>query len=96
MSRHIYETAFDSNNEVINVGKLSLPSGEVVAVDPFFCADAVRFQSKVTRGDYAVKLCAVDSPQWGQRIALARIVFSPGAEAASFEKALKESTDSAG
>lgn len=96
MNHLSYEEAFNAAQQVINIGKLHLPSGKVAACDPFFCASAVPFSLKVSPGDYEVQLRSVDSPEWGQRIALARILFTPGKRAIAFEKALKEGTDSSG
>src|SRR6185369_5856681 len=80
--------------DVIDLGKLHLPSGQIAACDPYFCSSAVPFVRAVRPGDYQVQLCRVNSSEWGLRIALARIVFLPGKRAMSFEKAMMESTGS--
>ena len=93
MNSSIYEKAFTSVNEVIYIDKLHIPSGKVVACDPFLCGIAVPFGRKVSPGNYEVRLCKVDSPKWGTRIAIAEILFQPGKKIVLFEKAIKEFTD---
>jgi len=96
MNNLIYEEAFSSMHQVITVGKLHLPSGKVVACDPYFCDSAVPFLRKVIPGNYEVQLYMINSREWGRRIALARIVFTPAKRAVAFEKAVHEFTDSNG
>ena len=91
-----YDKAFASRYEVITIGKLHVPSGRIVACDPYFCASAVPFSRQVSAGDYDVQLCKVDSREWGQRVALARILFTSSKKAVSFENALQEFTHSGG
>jgi Protein of unknown function (DUF4241) len=93
MNNLIYEKAFASEEQVVTVGKLNLPSGKVVACDPYFCANAVPFSWTVPPGTYEVELCIINSQEWGQRIALARILVKPG-RVVAFERAVKEFTDS--
>ncbi len=96
MNNLIYEDAFASMCKVITIGKLHLPSGKIVACDPYFCVSAVPFSREVSPGNYDVQLCQIDSPDWGPRIALARILFKCRGRAVAFEKAIKEFTDSSG
>ena len=87
MAQADYDAAFAKGEDVISIGKLHLPSGRVVACDPFFAADARPFQRAVDPGDYEVQLRRVTSPEWGDRIALARLLVHPRTKAASFESA---------
>ena len=95
MNHLIYEQAFASVHQVITIGKLHLPSGKVVACDPYFCVNAVPFLRTVKPGNYEVQLYRINSQEWGQRIALARILFKPG-RTTVFAKALRQCTDSNG
>jgi hypothetical protein len=90
MNNHHYESAFASTQQVATVGKLQLPTGTIVACDPYFCADALPFVRSVEPGEYEVQLSLAHSAEWGTRVALARIIFEPGVEAVRFEEALKE------
>lgn len=95
MAIHFYDEAFRSPRcEVINPGKLNLPSGKVVVCDPFFSSLAAPFERAVSPGEYDVQLCRADSGVLGKRIALARIVVRPGARATVYEKAIMEQTNS--
>lgn len=96
MSNLTYEEAFASPHQVVTVGKLHLPSGKIVACDPYFCANAAPFTRQVAPGNYDVQLYLSNSHEWGQRIALARILFRPGATAVAFEEAFKPDADSSG
>ena len=90
MSQHTYDDEFAAPHEVITLGGLLLPSGRVAACDPYFCASATPFARRVSPGGYEVQLRRVRSEEWGRRIALARIVFRPGARARAFEPAATE------
>jgi Protein of unknown function (DUF4241) len=81
---------FDSaypDGEWISIGDLALPSGRVVVCDPFFCGDAKCLTRLVPPGAYAVQLCRIVTPQWGARIALARLAIRSDESAAHFERA---------
>ena len=73
--------------EWISIGDLALPSGRVVACDPFFCADARSFTPTVPPGAYTVQLCRVVSREWGARIARSRIIVRPDETPVRFEHA---------
>ena len=96
MNKFIYEEAFASIHQVITIGQLKLPSGRVVACDPYFCSSAMPFSLKVTPGTYEVQLYQTNSQEWGQRIALARILFTPGKRVFTLQRSVKEFTDSNG
>lgn len=78
MNNFICEEAFASIHQVVTIGQLNLPSGRVVACDPYFCSSAVPFSLTVAPGTYEVQLYQINSQEWGQRIALARILFTDG------------------
>jgi hypothetical protein len=95
MSTQSYDDAFKSSScDVLTPGKLHLPSGRVVACDPFFAGIAMPLAKTVRPGDYEVQLCRADTNETGKRIALARIVFQPRAQSVVYEKAILEDTDS--
>jgi hypothetical protein len=84
-----YKRAFAADADVIDIGKLDLPSGSVVACDPYFCASAHPFSRHVPAGKYEVQVCRKTSPEWGERIALARLHILPDVNAVAFEPATR-------
>jgi hypothetical protein len=92
MNTELYREAFNSTNEVIRLGLLHVPSGALVASDPFFCANAMSFAQNVIPGDYEVQLHIIRSDEWGQRVALARVLFLANAEVSSLVPAAIEQT----
>ena len=93
MSTPVYDEAF-AKHELVNMGRLHLPTGRIVTCDPYFCGDAAPFERTVTPGDYETQLCIFNSPEWGRRVALARILLQPGKRAIAIKEALKKSGDS--
>ena len=87
MTAAFYKEAFSVSAEVVSIGRLALPSGSIVACDPFFCSSALPFRREVPPGTYEVQLRLVDLPGAGQRVALARIAIDPAAEPAAIEPA---------
>jgi hypothetical protein len=87
MTKQEYENAFQNPNVLINVGKLKLDSGKIVACDPYNMRDATYFSFFVPPGNYDVQLVEISLPDYGERIAYARILFIPGDEMASMELA---------
>lgn len=83
-----FERAFASDEKVITIGTLGLPSGSVVACDPYFCAGAQPFMRSVKTGESAVQLRLAKS-QLGERIAIARLLIRPDMEPAAFEPATR-------
>jgi hypothetical protein len=88
-----YDAAFAIGQDVVTVGRLHLPSGRVVACDPYFCADATPFTREVPPGDYDVQVRRVDLEPWGPRIALARILFEPARPPVGYEAAVRDASD---
>jgi hypothetical protein len=81
------EAAFASLGKVVSIGSLRLPSGRVVACDPFFCASALDLFRTVAAGAYPVELLLVEGEHWGRRVGAARLVIKSGKRAADFEVA---------
>ena len=94
MAHPQYEHAFASEADVITIGNLVLPSGLVVVCDPYFCVDAHYFSRRVPPGEYNVQVRRLTSPEWGERIALARLLIRPGEAVVSFEFATRGAGDS--
>lgn len=59
---------------IVELGRLKVTSGRIVAADPFVYLDAPAFSFKVAPGDYPVRLAVADFGT-DQRVALARIDF---------------------
>jgi Protein of unknown function (DUF4241) len=85
---------FCSNGQIVSLGSLHLPSGRIVACDPFFAGIALPFARTAPPGDHEVQLCMVTLPSFGERVALARVLFQPGKQSIRYEEALKEYADS--
>ena len=88
-----YEGAFAPNADVTTIGKLGLPSGHLVACDPYFCAEARSFSRTVPPGNYEVQLQRSTSKEWGERIAFSRLVIQPHVAVASYELATRSPSD---
>lgn len=86
MNPENYEDAFIG--QVVTIGELCLPTGRIVACDPYFCADAMPYSRIVARGRHSVQLRVVASPEWGRRVALARVLLEPRVKAITFEPAV--------
>jgi hypothetical protein len=89
----VYDDAFAERDSVVVVGELQLPTGAVVGCDPYFCAGQPAFARTDEPGACAVEVRLVDLPDWGLRVALARIVFS-SRRAERYEEAEREGTGS--
>jgi Protein of unknown function (DUF4241) len=60
------------------LGKVGLPSGRVIACDPFVSlGQAPPFTQAVPKGDFPVELAVIAAGESDGRIAFARVVFSP-------------------
>ena len=73
-------------------GKLKVPTGKIVAGDPFFIFNCHYFEKTISPGEYDVELTFLNHPTAGARVALARLVISKQ-EAEYWELALLESED---
>ena len=73
-----YTTTIDGDTVrfvVQPVGTFSLPSGQLVACDPFICDDALPFARPVPKGEFPLTLSLADFGNQ-RRIAFARLAFS--------------------
>jgi hypothetical protein len=62
--------------EEVSIGNLFLPTGRIVAGDPFFINTSRPFKTKVNPGNYPVKLLIYKIEEDHYRVAYARIQFS--------------------
>lgn len=60
----------------VSIGNLYLPTGKIIAGDPFFIHDQKPFKLKVNPGNYPVKLLIHKVEENHHRIAFSKIVFS--------------------
>lgn len=68
----------DSDNLVeVSIGDLNLPTGQIIAGDPFFLEDSKPFVQTVQPGRYPVKLYLREIDPEHYRIAYAKIAFKP-------------------
>lgn len=65
------------STRIVEIGTLRLPSGRVYCCDPFLSREVSALEILVAPGTYEVGVCVAALPEWGQRVALARLVFSP-------------------
>jgi hypothetical protein len=65
----------DYRMHVVQLGRLSLPTGRICAVEPFAVHDLDAFKIAVPAGDYNVELAIADSGD-DPRVAFARVKFS--------------------
>jgi hypothetical protein len=63
----------------IEVGRISLPTGRVIAADPFFSAGSPAIAAPIAPGTYPVRIALGTLPDWGQRVLAARLDVLPGA-----------------
>lgn len=60
----------------VSVGELYLPSGQLYCCDPFLSDEVGALEQQVPAGRYIVELCLAQLPDWGERVALARVRLS--------------------
>lgn len=60
----------------IEIGKLGVPSGRIVACDPFICDRIEAFSRRVPTGKFPVQLAVARLSQDDERVAFARILFA--------------------
>jgi hypothetical protein len=68
-----FERAFSGDEpdlRIIGLGELALPTGRICVTDPFVGPGA---QVQMAPGEYRVRLAVVSSPEWGTRVAAARL-----------------------
>ena len=71
-----FEKRPSASTRTLELGKLHLPSGRIACCDPFLSQETGALETAVPPGDYGVDLCLATLPKWGQRVALARLLFS--------------------
>jgi len=71
---------------VVEVGRISLPTGRVIAADPFFSAESRPINATIEPGSYPVRIALGSLPDWGHRVLAARLDLLPG-PAASWRRA---------
>src|SRR5687768_16430184 len=64
------------NLEEIPIGELHLPTGKIIASDPFFIDNRKPFKTKVSPGNYPVKLLMHKIGEDHYRVAFAKIQFA--------------------
>ena len=69
------------SSRIVELGEISLPTGVIVASDPFFAGSAIPFDLSVDPGVYPVKLRLEDLGSGGTRVASARVYFGPSSSA---------------
>ena len=63
--------------DVLNIGEINLPTGEILACDPLVdLEDAKTFIQRVPTGKYPVKISVVPSKEYGDRYACVKVEFS--------------------
>lgn len=62
--------------EVVELGKLYLPSGKIYCCDPFLSDEVEPLEISAPIGTFDVKLSITKLPEWGKRVALAGLFFS--------------------
>ncbi|MCD6073040.1 MAG: uncharacterized protein K0S42_3556, partial [Microvirga sp.] len=79
---------------VFEAGQLRLPSGKIIACDPFVSMDRPAFTVSVPAGEYPVRLALVEGGNDARRVALARLAIS-SAPVVRWEMALVAGQDAA-
>jgi Protein of unknown function (DUF4241) len=59
----------------VRIGTLALPTGRVIACDPYYSGDATAFSKSVCPGEYPVDLSIASFTSTNQHVALAILVF---------------------
>lgn len=63
-------------HHVVDMGSVHLPTGKIYCCDPFLTQEVAALDLAVEPGNFPVRLCVADVPNWGKRIALASLTFS--------------------
>ncbi|GLZ80836.1 hypothetical protein Afil01_56430 [Actinorhabdospora filicis] len=98
--RRIETPTLDAVIEVVELGRLALPSGRLAACDPSVVWELEPFTAELPPGDHPVELAVADVatvngvPQQARKVAAARVVIAAEA-AASWEMAVVAGQDTA-
>jgi len=90
-----YDLAAAMNSEkliALDIGELNLPTGKIIASDPFFTDSVQPFRTKVKAGKYPVKIYFVKIEEHHHRVAFAKLIFSDS-KAVKWKLAIQEGTD---
>lgn len=60
----------------VKVGKLHLPSGHAYCCDPFLSHEVSALETTVSPGSFDIEVCVATLADWGDRVALARLLLS--------------------
>ena len=71
-----FKTDTASFLRVVPLGKLYLPTGRLYCCDPFLSHEVNALEWEVRPGSFDVELCVAELPDWGPRVALARLLLS--------------------
>lgn len=93
MDLNLYFT--DPEYDTLTLGKVSLPSGKIIAADPLYSlpyGGTAPFVTKVKKGNYPCTLSIKNTPQYGIRYLAAKLSLNQH-EAVRFQLALKAEED---
>lgn len=79
----------------VKIGEINLPTGAIVACDPFFCGIAIPFLHRVRNGKYPVFVDIVDLAGWGKRVTAAEILFDERISPEFYVKSMKQDDSNA-
>lgn len=95
-----YEFYFNTNKHgdlsltVLDLGKLNIPTGEIVVCDPLvFLGETSSMAKSISPGKYAVKIAVAANSEFGERYAFAKLEISP-AETVKWELAITRDLES--
>jgi len=73
----LLDEAVAAEGDLVSLGTLPFPTGEIVASDPYRAADARPFARSVYPGDYLLELGRINMDRFGMRVAFARLRLRP-------------------
>ena len=82
LSHADYNLIFENNQaedtpiELLEIGKLNVPSGKIVVCDPLVYSDTPPLTKKVKPGKYPIKIYVAKTKDSGDRYAIAKLEFS--------------------
>jgi Protein of unknown function (DUF4241) len=62
--------------QLVKLGRLHVPSGHIYCCDPFLSHEVNVLEETVPAGEFDVDVCVATLPEWGSRVALARVRLS--------------------
>jgi Protein of unknown function (DUF4241) len=65
-----------ATHRLVDLGSVHLPTGRVVCADPSLLHETAALDRAAPIGDFPVRLCVTPLPDWGERVALAAVVFT--------------------